>query len=217
IDTQDHGVKISARDGVDDTGEVFAEISTDTSQACLRLDPKTLPKSGLVFIQATVADRTIGTAYFLCRSARAPRPLDRQGRGQLGYRSIPTAHEPENWREVERLVQGYISQFEPVAPGKRSTKADFQDLSTGGELEEPSEQELEAEDVVSRISNQPAKDGMEAGNENSCVSCDERGYHHWMIPQFSASLPKDAMVNAECRDCKLAVLMRRRGRTGSPL
>jgi hypothetical protein len=144
----DSTVWIEAREGFDDSGSIFAESDREPGVVHLKLDAAKLPKSGNVFLSACSKGGVVASTNFLARSARLPRPLDRQGRGLLGYRSIGSGQPQSELRSGQETVTGNISTFEPCRQSDPQLLASYAGTSDSGDPEYLSAQEYVADKSI---------------------------------------------------------------------
>lgn len=198
--------QIEASDGIDSAGTVFATSEPTAGVASFCPDPKAIPASGTIFLQAKSGPQVLAAASYLCRSANTPRPLDRQGEGLLAYRSISTAEEPQGQRSSEAqnapgLVIGCISEFEPHQRSVLPILDAFTGFSPGGNREESAEQDLAAEDVIASTSKPAVLMPDESVDALLKSRCEGRGFHVWAMDE-----PGDGLVINECKRCGRTVL-----------
>lgn len=195
-----NSVGIEAWEGDDEPTSPIA-MSFDN---VLQLDPGQIPQSGVVTARGTVNGQHAGTLPLLFRTARRPRPIDRQSRGRLAYGDLLTAS------DITDVGSGLFVEG-PVVHGPTGSLSQSGLLDRFTETQASSGAEAEKPAIP-----QPAPPAARVRTDDVnlflSMSCVERGRHVWVYETVPPNYPRKAKVNKECRGCGLAVLEHRNPR-----
>lgn len=196
------GARLELRDGVDECGELVAEAISVNGWALLDLAAIDLPESGELFARAVTGKGHDHAESLLVRSARRPRPLDRQGRDLVATWTLDGGPEPAGGELERPVARGVVATGPAVALVDPSSLSSWPPIGPGGDAPEaPGElPALQAgEPLRPRLS-------WEQVEEARRLPCGERGFHWYAVETVPPGAPKATPVAMSCEGCGHTVL-----------
>lgn len=188
----DGPTSIKLVEGVEGEGKVVMEATSPGKDCILDLSGRESPITGNFTVIAYSGGIPSAQSVLVLRSAAKPRPLDRQRRGFLEYRSLcgasPMDVGADNTSIEGHVVQG-LPECVPALPNELGQ------IVLGSSASAEPEEGDEATQV--------------ARFEQVVVSkCVESGFHHWMYDSVRPDDSKDSLVKRECANCKQVAFQR---------
>lgn len=202
LDTRVSGTRLRVWDGVSQDDDEIVEERSDLGQALVQVGDHP-PSSGNLYVEGDVNGQVIGSATLLLRSAKRPRPLDRQGNGDWIYTD---AFRSAMSIEGKAGVRGVVAPSAVV----RAPLIDFTSFSAIGSSDGEGEEEGQdsIEDEIGELPVRNPRAGL-TPEEVMALPCAVRGIHVFKYELVPPDLPKTAPINKECKNCDLALLHRR--------
>jgi hypothetical protein len=201
LETQEPGTRIAAWEGTAAEGEPLGEVTSEDGHASLDLATAAAP-SGSLYIEGWRGRDVVGSATILLRSAARPRPLDRQGRGEVAYADALSACPLELAGPIP--VRGFDAPFvghelQEIALAS-FTSLQSRDL----EPERPAWEERSAETEQA-----PIDIRLMPVAEQIRLPCAVRCFHEFKMDTVGPNYPRYAPVNMVCMKCGVTMLHRR--------
>lgn len=189
-------------EGIDTGGAVLTK--KEDQQGVCQLDiTGHVPDSGDMVAVAYEDGKESGYLGFLCRTARRPRPLEKDVIKGLQYNSAVSALRRADLAEEAR-AENWVNECRELPTAVTDS---FAVLSASGEAECGFALQLPC-------SLEPVKHDKSIDTKDIlAMSCGERGSHYWICETVPQGGKRDMPVNMECRDCGLSVLTENRGKS----
>ncbi|MCV0381742.1 hypothetical protein [Nitratireductor sp.] len=182
----------AVEDGAPGTHIVAAN---DDGRACnLDIPLRSVVSGHSIHLEGYRKGKLIDRSEFLVRDSSTPRPLDRQDRGLLSYRSILGSADGST-PATGMTVVGTVVAGEADCPAVPEA-FDQQAQLPVGNAEADQEFELSRSIVI------------HSGRE----TCVQRGHHYWICESLKPEMPKKTPLRQQCKDCGQSVIIVDRGK-----
>lgn len=174
---------------------VLTEASADGIEVSMAVDANAFPSSLGIMAKGYRASTLVDSRELFFRDANNPVPLNREGKGILGYASVTTASLLQGLNGPR--VVGLTLEGQFPARQEAGTTLDASALPQGDT--EKIQEVVLADALAAHVANQ---------------ACIERGYHVWRFPMVPKDTPRGTPFHGRCLDCsqELVIMYRSSGK-----
>jgi hypothetical protein len=171
---------------------LLAQVEVKGNDCSLPLDAAKLRFPDGIMLRAFQDGREKASAEAYFRDSDSPRPLNREDKGRLAYKSVISAA-PARGDLGRATVSGMESGETMVS--RATSSIDAASALPEGSLEEEQ---------------QPVH-GASPGRRDSSETCIERGYHYWICETLPPGRPRNTPLEQRCNGCGTMLVMLYRG------
>jgi hypothetical protein len=172
---------------------LLAQVEASGNQCSLSLDPEQLRFPDGINIKASRAGGEMASIEAYFRDADSPRPLNREGKGQLAYWSVMSA-------SPAGLDPG-LASVSGMEPSEMMTLAAISSADLPSGLPVGSSED----ELVPTLDTAP----MRQGSSDTCI---ERGYHYWLCQTLQPGRSRNTPLEQRCNGCGRMIVVLHRGK-----